>query len=387
MSLFASRSLGDTPNELVPVREGRSPLAPSMQAGGDLRISAVWAALRLRSNLISSLPVGAFRTTAGITTAMPMPPILTSPGSLLVGGPPARCDEWLAATQMDLDRYGNAFGLITGYNSWGKPSGIDLVPASDVRVRARKGVLTYHIGGEKFDKNEVWHERQYVVTGLPIGLSPVAYAALTLGQYASAQEFARTWFNAGVIPSAVMKNNQRTLTDTQSDTIKQRVKSTLSAGDVLVVGKDWEWDMVDVPSAQKQFLEAMEASNSDIARFFDVPGDLIDIAVSGQNVTYANLTQRNLQLLIMHIGPAVQRREAALSTLLPSPQTVGLNEKALLRMDPAALTTMLLDQVKGRALTPSEWRQMENRPPLTPADLDEFAALFPIQSDAKKETA
>lgn len=384
---FLFRGLGDTPNELVPVRQGRSPLVPALKSGDELRVSAVWAALRLRANLVSSLPVSAYRVAGGITTSIATPTILMSPGSLIPGGPEARVDEWLYATQMDLDRYGNAFGLVVGRNALGKPIRIDLIPAEQVTVRAKKGVVTYHVGGDKYDAMDIWHERQYVVAGLPIGLSPVAYGALALGQYASAQQFALQWFGAGVIPSAVMKNSQRTLTDEQSDKVKQTVKSTLTAGDVLVVGKDWEWDMITVPQSQKQFLESMDASASDVARFFDVPGDLIDIAVSGQNITYANLTQRNLQLLIMHLGPAVQRREAALSTLLPSPQMANLDEKALLRMDPAALTTMLLEQVKGRALTPSEWRQMENRPPLTQADIDEFAALFPIQSDAKKETA
>lgn len=392
MGVLFSRGLGDTLNELVPTRNGRSPRAPQMAAGSELRNSAVWAALRLRSNLISSLPVDAFRKAGGVQTEMPSTPLmLTTPGSLFVGGSAARIDEWLYATQMDLDRYGNAFGIIVARDALMRPTRIDLVSADSVTVRVRDGVVKYRINGKDFDADEVWHERQYVVSGLPVGLSPVAYASLALGQYATAQEFAVQWFNNGGIPSAKMKNTAKTLTPAQASETKQRVKSTIAAGDVLVLGSDWDYQMISVPPAQTQFLDAMNATQSDVARYFDVPGDLIDVAVSGQSVTYANLTQRNLQLLIMHVGPAVQRREKALSGWLPSPQFVKLNTDALLRMDPLQAAQVLGLKVDKRVTTPTEWRALDDRPPLTPEQEAEFARLFNAKAEQPaqitKETA
>lgn len=378
MSVLFSRGLGDTPYELVPVRQGRNPLAPVIKPDDELRNSVVWAALRVRADLISTLPVTALRTVDGIQVPVPnQPSILTSPGALFVGGPLARIDEWLYATQMDLDRFGNAFGLIITRDQYGNPTRIDLIPASQVTVSARAGVVTYKINGKSYDADEIWHERQYVISGLPVGLSPVAYAAMALGQYNTAEQFAATWFSAGAIPSAMMKNTAKTLSPKQASDMKTQMKSTLAAGDLLVVGSDWDYHMMAVPPAQAQFLDAMDASAADCARFFNVPGDIVDLAVKGSSVTYANISQRNTQLLIVHLGPSIIRRERALSSLTVNPMTVSLTTQALLRMDPLTSAAVIQQLVASRVLTPNEQRMLDNRPDLTPEQEQEFIRLFP----------
>lgn len=377
--LFGTRNLGDTLNQLVPVRQGRNPLAPIMKPDDELRNSIVWAALRLRADLISTLPLRVWRqkNASDLKMSIPLPSNLARPGSLVVGGPLARIDEWLYATQMDLDRFGNAFGMIVSRNSMGMPTRIDLIPAANVTVSVKQGVVSYSIGGKPYDASEIWHEKQNVVSGLPVGLSPVAYAAMALGQYQSAEQFAATWFTSGALPSAVMKNSKKTLTPQQSQDMKTQVKTTLSSGDVLVVGNDWDYTMISVPPAQAQFLEAMNASAADCARFFNMPGDLLDLAVSGQSITYANIGQRNLQALTMNLGPSIYRREQMLTSLLPAPQYVDLDTSALLRMDPATEATVVATNITARRITPNEVRDGDNRPPFTPEQEAEFIRLFP----------
>lgn len=387
--LFQRRGLGDSPNQLVPSRtpSGR---APGVRPGDDLHTSVAWAAVRLRADLISSLPVDAYRRVDGVPVALPNPTVLQTPGALHLDGKLARVDEWLYATQVDLDRYGNTFGFILDRDPMMRPTRIDLVPASSVSVRVTKAKgLQYRIGGTLYDPADIWHERQYVVTGMPVGLSVIAHADWSLGTYKSAQEFAAQWFNAGVIPSAVLRNSEKVLTPQQTDEAKTRVNATVKAGEILVAGKDWEFDLIAVPAVQKQFLEAMGASAGDLARFYNVPGDLIDVAVSGQSVTYANLTQRNLQLLIMHLGPAIKRREDALSALLAQPRFVKLNSGALLRMDPLTRAQMNEIKVRNRALTPDEWRAQDDLPPLTPEQVAHFDVLLgkPTQPAAAGPTA
>lgn len=383
---YLFRGLGDTPNELIPTRNGRALNAPMLPKDSELRASAVWAALRLRANLISTLPLKVYKMRDGRQITADATPVILSPGALFLGGQLSPIDEWLYATQMDLDRFGNAFGIIVARDAAMRPARIDLVPADQVTVRVHKGELSYKIAGEKFSPFEVWHERQYVAAGLPVGLSPVAYSALTLGQYTNSQQFASEWFTNGAIPSAKMKNTAKTLTDEQAANMKRRVKATQAAGDVLVLGSDWDYEMVAVPPAQTQFLEAQQASLGDLARFYDVPGDVIEVSQSGASVTYANITQRNMQLLIMNLAPAIIRRERMLTSLLPSPRAVLLDTDALLRMDPLTTAEVLATKLKGRALDPNEWREMDNRPPLTPEQIALFKELFPLERDAKKET-
>jgi hypothetical protein len=67
-----------------------------------LRHSAVWAALRLRADLVSSMPVDVYRKVAGIQVEMQKPPVLITPG-----GSQVKIKEWMYSSQVDLDRAGN----------------------------------------------------------------------------------------------------------------------------------------------------------------------------------------------------------------------------------------------------------------------------------------
>ncbi|MEU9220146.1 phage portal protein [Streptomyces sp. NPDC048376] len=372
MSLFRRRDhIGQSADQMIPPR-------PQMAAGSAvvtnetaLRHSAVWACLRLRANLISTMPVDLYRKVNGIQVEVPKPPVLITPG-----GDQVEMPEWLYSSQFDLDRAGNAVGLITARDGLNFPARIELVPIGDVSVRMRKGKLTYRIAGTIYEPHEVWHEKQYTVAGLPVGLSPVAYAAWSIGEYLSIQQFALDWFAGGAIPSAHLKNTAKTLTPDQADGAKDRFKAAVTSRDLFVTGNDWEYNMIQAEQAGADWITAKQFGIGDVARFFDCPSDLIDAAVSGSSVTYANMTQRNLQFLVMSLGPAVKRREDALSRVTSRPRFVKFNTNALLRMDPQTQAAVLKTQIDGRMIAPSEARALYDRMPFTEEQLAEFDRLF-----------
>ena len=375
MSLFrAARHAtvsGPTAAELIPRRTSARGV-PAVTDETALRHSAVWACLRLRSNLVSTMPVDVYRRVQGQQIEVPKPPVLVKPGGDSVG-----MLEWLYSTQFDLDRAGNAFGLITMRDGRGLPARIELQPLAECSVRLRKGELKYRVGGVDYDPADVWHEKQYTVSGLPVGLSPVAYAAWSIGEYLSVQQFALDWFGNGAVPQAHLKNTvKQTLSPDDAAIAKQRFRAATESGDMFVTGKDWEYTPINAEAAAANWLEAKQYGIADIARFFDCPGDLIDAAVTSGNITYANITQRNLQFLIMHLGPAIVRRESALSTLTAQPRYVKLNSDALLRMDPQTRAQTMKTRIEARIMAPSEARALEDLPPFTPAQIAEFDQLF-----------
>jgi len=338
-----------------------------------MRNSVVWACTRLRSNLVSSMPLDVFRKVDGAHVEVAPPPVLVSPGGARVG-----IAEWLYSSQMDLDRVGNAYGIISETDGVGLPRRIDLVSHADVTVRVNDDVVTYRIKNKIYSEEEIWHERQYTVPGLIMGLSPIAYAAWQLGLWESTVHFAADWFsNNGMIPSGHLRNIARILEDGEADKVKRRYKAAIEGGDIFVTGKDWEFSTKSTPLVDASFMQQERHTDKDIVRFFDVPGDLVEVHGSGASITYANITQRNLQFLIMSLGPAVQRREAALTKLVEPPRFVKLNSNALLRMDPKSTSDMLVAEVAGRITAPSEARALMNRAPFTDEQLAEFAVLFP----------
>lgn len=372
MSLFARRDLGDTSTQLTPPRS-RSYGTVSISADTALRSSAVWACLRLRADLISTLPLDTYRMSSGVQVEIPPTPFLLNPGNDRFG-----VTDWLYSSQVELDRGGNAFGIVTARDGLGNPAVVELQPYSKVTIRGNGPHITeYKIGGSSYEPREVWHERQFTVPGIPLGLSPIAYSAMSIGGYLSAQQFGLDWFQNGSIPAGRLKNTAKTIGAKEAASIKERFKAAVANRDLFVHGADWEYDAVSITANEAQFIETMSFGIQDIARFFGVPGDLIDApAMSSAKITYANITQRNLQLLVMNLGPAIVRREAALSATLPRPRFVKFNTDALLRLDPQTRASMLTSQVAGRTLAPSEARAIDNRLPFTEDQLAEFDRLF-----------
>jgi phage portal protein BeeE len=148
-------------------------------------------------------------------------------------------------------------------------------------------------------------------------------------------------------------------------------------GSLLVTGNDWEYDFIQAQNAGMEFIEGRKLSGADVCRYFDTPADLVDVqSSSGGSITYANITQRNVQFLIHHLGPAVVRREAALSRLLPRPRYVKLNTKALLRMDPETQQKVLRSQAESWFLTNSEVRAINDLPALTAGQRAEMVEIY-----------
>ncbi|WP_425244844.1 phage portal protein [Streptomyces sp. NEAU-NA10] len=348
-----------------------------------LRNSAVWACLRLRADLMSTFPIDVYRYVNGIQVEVPKPPVLVTPGGLEVG-----IKEWMYSTEFDLDRGGNCFGLITertgviGPDGRGLPGRIELAELGAVTVRANGPTIKkFIINGQEYEPWEVWHEKQYTVAGFPLGLSPVAYAAWSIEESLSAQQFARDWFAAGAVPLAELKNTAKTVDKDQARIAREQFRAAVDSSGLFVHGVDWEYKPIQAVASQSAFLEARQYGATDIARFFGCPGDLIDAAVSGSSITYANMTQRNLQFLIMNLGPAVGRREDAFSRKLVSgPRFVKLNTDALLRMDPETRARTIGARITARTLAPSEARALDNLPPFTDDQLAEFDRLFGSRS-------
>jgi HK97 family phage portal protein len=370
--------VGATAADLIPYRMPMQQVLPGHMVNDQsaMRHSAVWACLRLRANLISTFPLETFRQAEGTLPAIkvPSPPSILRPGG-------TQCDyvEWMYSTQFDLDRAGNSVGIIRSVNGYGLPAEVELIPLAWVSVRTIDNRITkWFIRGQEYEPEHIWHEKQYTVAGFPLGLSPIMFAAWSISEGLSIQDFAISWFTLGGIPRGHLKNNtQPTVTDAQAGAIKAKLKESVQSGDALVTGKDWDYSLISPEQTGMEWIEARRLTPIEVARFFDVPADLIDAAISGESVTYANVTQRNLQFLSMSLGPAIIRRENSINKMLPARQFVKMNIDALLRSDPKTLTEMLNLQVAGRLLTPNEARYILDRQPLTEEQCREFDRFWP----------
>lgn len=349
---------------------------PSISSDQALRHSAVWSAIRLRANLLSTLPVDVFRYEGSRQIQQPKPTVLVNPGG-------ERVDmlEWLYSSQVELDRSGNSIGIIRELDSAGYPRRIDLKQTALCSVLMEgEELVGYRINGVKYPVNQIWHEKQYTISGLHVGLSPVAYAAYQLSEYQSVLEFALSWFSNSAVPRVSLKNTEHKITAKESTEAKMTWKATQAVGEPFVHGNNWELKFLNAEQNAQQFIDLKQFSVVDIARFFDVPSDLIDGSIGSRSNTYSNIVSRRLDFLTLHLGPAITRRERALSKLVPGRQFIKLNSDALLRMDPKTRAELIDTQLRNHSMTVTEARNLDNRAPLTADELNEVMTHFPPKS-------
>lgn len=360
------------------------PLIPyrwSNQAGSVLvdtdtafRHSAVWAAVRLRADVVSTLGLYCWKDLPdGSRRRVNLPHVLINPS-----GNQVDITEWLYSSQVSLDLRGNAYGKIMSRDGFGRPSQIELIHPDNVAVRqAASGEILYYIKGVEHKAVDIWHERQNTLPGQVLGMSAIAYAAWSISSGLSAQRFGLDWFRNGAFPSGHLKNLAKSLQAKEAEAVKERFSASVAAHQPFVSGADWDFKSLTINPNESQFLETINASTDDVARFFTVPAEMIGGGKSGSgtSLTYANVEQRSLDFLIYHMDPTFVRRERALSRLVADGTYAQVDRDGLFRTDKLNRFKSLHLAVNARIITPDEARLEDHRPPLTQADWDQFAQI------------
>jgi HK97 family phage portal protein len=338
---------------------------------GALSIPAVWAAVRVRANVISSLPVQVLRDRDGGTeriTGNAVPGVLSQPSAVF------DMTSWLAASQLSLDLRGNAYGrIVARHPTTQLPTQVELVHPDDVTVTTdhRTGEIVYRFAGRKVETFDVWHERQNEEPGSVVGLSPISACARALGINLSAADYGGGFFDEALTPSGLLSSDAP-IDEDQAQVVKRRVQATQNGREPLVLGGNWSYKPLSISPTDAAYLEVLGRGDVDAARIFDVPGELIEANVSGSSITYANREQRIQDLLAFRLGPAITRRERALSRFTVRGQYVKLNTAALLRSDLMTRYNSYAIGLKNGFLGLDEVRALEDRAPLTP---EQIAAL------------
>lgn len=388
MSLFHRDARLDALEKIIgePLSRPFGGLKPDHSA--PLQQSVVWASMNLRAATESSMPLDVFRYVDGATVEAPKPQVLKQPSEYMDGHFSTNA-EWRYAGRMALDGHGNNWGEKVGRDGNGQPLRIELVPPEEVSCRIKgTRIVEVKFGRTVMDPANVWHERQYLLPGLPIGLTAFGFAALAVETSSAARQFAAQWFGNSAIPAAHFKNTEKALKPGEPELLKARYERTVRNGGLLVTGNDWTYSPIQAKAAESGFIEAMGYANLDLVRFMGVRADMVHVPIEGSSsITYQNLTQANLQFLVQFMGAALTSREDAYSTLVPSPRFVKHNQAAWLRMDPLTQAQLIQTRIASRTMTPDRALDLLDEMPLSEADYAQFDRLFgnPNKQTPQKE--
>lgn len=322
--------------------------------GRALRLSSVWACVRLLTETLSTLPVDAYDSSTGLEVAKPS--LLRAPAAGL------SLHDWLSQVMVSLLLRGNAYGLVVARNA-GSASQVELLNPDHMVVSVGiDGRIEYRYRGAVLSRSEVWHVRGLSLPGQVCGLSPVEYARQSIGLGLAAERYGAKWFDDYGQPSGVLTSAAH-LNANQAELLQKHWQIARSSSKVAVVTGDITFTPISIAPDESQFIESRRLSVAEIARIYGIPPEMIG-GEAGGSLTYANVEQRGLDFLTYSLGPWIARLEGAITLLLGDRYFCKLNTGALVRTDLKSRYDSYAVALSSGFLTVDEVRALEDRPPL-----------------------
>jgi HK97 family phage portal protein len=330
-----------------------------------LRLSTVWGCVRLLADSVSTLPLHVYR--GDDRDPIPTPPLLQRPSADFT-----ELADWLWAVMASLLLRGNAWGVVTGRSgSTLLPAQVDLVHPDRVAITTEEGRRIIRIGGQKYDREDLFHVKAYPWPGQLEGLSPIAYAREAIGLGLGAERYGARFFAGADLPIGFLETEQD-VDQAIADKLRARWRQLGRGGwsgerDIAVLGNGARFRPLAIAPEESQFIQTQKFSVSTICRFYGIPPEMLAGETAGHEA-YTSPEMRGTDFLTFTLRPWLTRVERAVSGLLPSTQAAKFNAGGMVR-------ATLLDRYQAHKLgieagwlLRSEVRELEDRPPVAGID-------------------
>lgn len=304
---------------------GDSPTAFNGPNG--LNLIPVYAAVRLIADSVSTLPIqGGKKLPDGSRKPVPVPGVVSEPSTQFTRV------TWLHRCMVSALTDGNAFGWHVERKGgrpsrtvWLDPHSVDIVDGVDGP--------RFYFNGKEIPRLDILHIPTFAVAGQTRGISPIAAAASAVRSGLRAQEFTDEWFKNKTIPSSTFKNTAVTLDSEQAETVSDRLTERMRAGKPLVMGKDWEYDLLKISADDAGFIASSRATASQIAAIFGVPAEMIG-GDTGSSLTYSTVEQNTINFITHTLRPWLVKLEEAFTQAYMRPdEYLKFNVDAMIRTE------------------------------------------------------
>jgi HK97 family phage portal protein len=323
-----------------------------------MRSAAVWSCVRLLADVVSELPVHVY-TDADRREVDP-------PRALVTPAAGTDLQDWLWQHMISYLLRGNVMGIIADRITVTRPSQIELVNPDRVTVQATPDGTIWRLDGQEIDRTDLWHRRAYPLPCEPLGLSPIAYFANTIGLGLAAEQYGSKFFRDSAIPTGVLTTDEPLTPEQAQVNLALWDAANQDRRKTAVLGSDLKFQAISIPPGDSQLIDQMRLNVQQIARIFGVPPEMVG-SDSGVSMTYSNVESRDLSFLKYSLQPWLGRLERAMNTLVPRGQYVKFNAAALLRTDTLNRYQAHAIALDKGFLTLNEVRALEDRAPLSAA--------------------
>tara|TARA_R110002126_G_scaffold21862_2_gene78677 strand:+ start:16 stop:1674 length:1659 start_codon:yes stop_codon:yes gene_type:complete len=338
---------------LIPAR------APFMTTAGvevspesAIRMSTVYACVRLLGDTIASLPASAY-VRRGRQRLSYAAAYGSAPGWISRPNPDASRLEFLEQVLASLNLHGNAY-VLTVRDDMDEvtelycinPRGVRIKrdsPDSEIYYEVTIGVgvnsenMSTSLASTKtmrLTKRDLLHIPMFRLPGSLYGLGPIAACRMSIGGAVAAETYAASYFGNAANPGGVIEYTGDLTEEQASDIARDWNMSHTGpyrAGKIGILSGGASFKPLQLNAQDAQLLDSRRFGVEEIARLFRVPISLLGHPVAGA-MSFASVEAQNLSFVQHSLRPLLERLEQALSTLLPeSDGFIKFNLDALLR--------------------------------------------------------
>jgi HK97 family phage portal protein len=303
----------------------------SINADSAFQVNAIFSAVSLISDTISTLPVDAlYRADGEIFPYRPRPSWVDQPD--VDNTRQAHYQQVLVSLMVS----GNSFTRV-----FRDPNGevVNLVVLDPTTVEIKRNALgrkMFQVEKESklLTSDDVIHITDLLEPGALRGMSRVSKLSDALGVASALQSYAATFFGQGATTAGVIEFPGPLLTAEQAKTLQDgfdsRHKGWKRAHKTGILSGGATYKQTTVPNDSAQFLESRRFAVEEIARAFNIPLHLLGVP---DTASYASVEQNAIQFVTHTLRPYVEKIEWAYTRLLPSPAYLKFNVNGLMRGD------------------------------------------------------
>jgi HK97 family phage portal protein len=330
-----------------------------------MNISGVYAAVKLLSDSISSLPIHLIKESKDKKEKD-----YTNPLYKIVAKEPNKLMTsytWRQIFMPHILLYGNAYAVIDWDKKTMRPKQLMPVHPSKVEIEIKKGIAYYTIQLEEkkitVDQSNIVHFRGL---GDEIkGKSVIEYAKDNLGLGKAAEDFGSKFFSNGAAIGGVYEHPSQLSDKAYNNlqkSLERRAGGLSNSHKILILEEGMKFTTTSIPPNAAQFLETRKFSINDIARWFGVPPHMI---ADLERATFSNIEQQNLNFSQFSILPYVILIEQELNRKLlredeKDTMYFKLNMDGLLRGDMESRYTAYQIGIQNGIVNPNEVRRKED---------------------------
>jgi HK97 family phage portal protein len=362
------------------------------------RHSAVWGALSLLSDDISTLPLKAFRDRAGVRQELPRQPAwLRMPDP---ADPNITLVEYLHQVVLSVLTDGNAFIHVAP--NLAAPAALTVLPPTRVRVSRGPGgaprykmIDQYGQSTGDLDWMEIVHITWMRKPGALRGLSPIESLAESIGSGLAAEQFSSLFYSNGANMSGVIETPQGSseLSSDQVTKIKQDFRKgnagLRNSHAVGILTSGAKFHEMTVKPSDALIIDAQKWSVEQVARAFKIPPHMLG-SQEGRSNAYRSVEQKSQDYVTHAVAPLCTRIEKALSRILPNGSFVEFDLRGLLRAAAADRADYYAKMIGTGSMSPNMIAMLENYPTFDGGDkhylpVNNLASIDELAADEQGE--